>query len=136
MKAVGSALFSWNTALLVGVTAMTAYGPKIIEMIRGTDTLAEAKKRATERQKEYDQIQDSANSSAAKQITTVNSLLYTLQKETSTREQQQGALKKLQDIYPSYFKNLDLDDVKNGKIANTIKTSLSPPYWQQQKQGR
>ncbi|MGN7785193.1 hypothetical protein ACTJIJ_11730 [Niabella sp. 22666] len=125
-RTIALSIFSWQTALSLGVTALTMYGPKIWEMIRGTDHLAAAKKRATERQKEYDQTLDSSNSTAAKQITTVNSLLYTLQKETSTREQQQGALKKLQDIYPSYFKNLDLDDVKNGKIANTIKNELIP----------
>jgi hypothetical protein len=43
-----------------------------------------------------------------------------LQSNTATQEQRRMALKKLQELYPTYFKDLDLEKAKTGDIATAI----------------
>lgn len=45
-----SALFSWQTALSVGITMLTMYGQKIVEFITGSENAKEATKRQKEEQ--------------------------------------------------------------------------------------
>lgn len=126
LSQVGSALFSWNTLLMVGVTALTVYGPKLWEFIAGTDGAAEAQKRLNERKKELEAIDENAYKTAGKNIGQINSLLSVLENENSTYEAKSGALKKLQDLYPTTLGQLTLHDVKSGKLAETIKNILIP----------
>jgi hypothetical protein len=43
-----------------------------------------------------------------------------LQSNTATQDQRRMALKKLQELYPTYFKDLDLEKAKTGDIATAI----------------
>jgi len=48
LRALGSALLSWQTALAVGVTLLTLYGAELVNAVRGLDELAIAQKKANE----------------------------------------------------------------------------------------
>ena len=47
-KQVTSAFFSWNTALSLGITLLTVFSPKIMEMISGTSQSAEEIKKSAD----------------------------------------------------------------------------------------
>lgn len=53
LGAVASAVFSWQTALSVGITLLTAYGAKIIEYITGTEKATKATADHNKEIKEY-----------------------------------------------------------------------------------
>ena len=44
LEQVGDALFSWNTLMMVGVTALTVYGPKLIDWISNLSAAKRAAK--------------------------------------------------------------------------------------------
>lgn len=59
-KQLGSAIFSFQSLLSVGVTLLTLYGGKIIDLIFNTDELKKALKRVTDQQELYNrQLEDS-----------------------------------------------------------------------------
>lgn len=47
IKQLGAALFSWQTALSVGVTLLTLYGGKLVDVVMGTKELEQAQKNLT-----------------------------------------------------------------------------------------
>lgn len=51
----------------------------------------------------------------------VESLIETIKDETKTRYDKQKALNTLQDLYPNIFANLDMEEVKNLNLTETIK---------------
>lgn len=61
LKSIASAVFSWQTALSVGVTLLTLYGGKLIEWIINTDKEAEALDRLTKSIKNQNDALKSAN---------------------------------------------------------------------------
>jgi len=126
LKAIGGALFSWNTLLLIGVTALSAYGPKLVEFIRGNEDAAEAARKLEERQKEVNRAVDESNREAGKQIANIKILTATILSEATSRKEQQAALKSLKELYPNHLKNLSLDAARSGELAKIINNELVP----------
>ncbi len=51
----------------------------------------------------------------------IESLIETIKDETKTRYDKQKALNVLQDLYPNIFANLDMEEIKNLNLTETIK---------------
>lgn len=60
-KQLGSAIFSFQSLLSIGVTLLTLYGGKIIDLIFNTDELKKALKRVTNQQELYNRQLEDAN---------------------------------------------------------------------------
>lgn len=63
MQALGSALFSWQTLLSVGITLLTVYGGELADWVKEMFNGADATEEAAEKLKEYSAQADAAKSS-------------------------------------------------------------------------
>jgi hypothetical protein len=89
---VTSALFSWNTALSLGITALTVFSPQIIELINNMGGVDASIKAATEAQKELNKwVQDYIETDYQKAIRKEN-------EETAVKLQQLRELVRLQSL--------------------------------------
>jgi len=98
--------------VMVGVTALTMYGPKLWEMAKGakaaagdldalTDALVKGKQAATEEVNELD-------------------MLYKITQDTTKSiEDRRLAVDKLQILYPAYFKNIEDEKILNGEATSS-----------------
>ena len=118
-KQLGTALFSWQTALSLGVTLLTVYGGKLIELAtnafntsKGIDVLSESKKQLNE-------INKKAQEDSLKEIVSMGLLFKQAKDTTATYEQRVSAIKQLRDSYPKYLQNLTDEQILAGntKIA-------------------
>ena len=63
LKALGGAIFSWQTALSIGVTLLTVYGGKLVEYAFGVKESSKEVKEAAEQEKKYqDELKKSQKS--------------------------------------------------------------------------
>ena len=121
-KQFASALFSWQTLISVGITLLTVYGDEIwdwtIKMINGgkiVESLAEKQKILNDTRKE-------GNKDAASEISKLETLYRVATNEALSREQRLKATYKLQDLYPSYFKNMSIEEIMLGKAITKYKS--------------
>ena len=113
-KQLAAGIFSWNTALVVGITLLTAYGKEIFDYIGGIFKAKEAIDYLSESQKVFNESMDEGAKNAQKDITRLQ-LLYKAAIDTARgMEERNKAVAALQKEYPDYFKNLDAEAIKNG----------------------
>lgn len=127
-KQVLSSIFSWQTAMVVGITLLTMYGREIGNWIKG---LFGASKANEELAKSLDEINKSysaavleGSKNAQKELTNLNLLYKASQNDKISKEERKKAVDELQKQYPSYFKNLTDEQILAGK-ASAAYLSLS-----------
>lgn len=127
-KQVLSSIFSWQTAMVVGITLLTMYGKEIGNWIKG---LFGASKANEELAKSLDEINKSysaaileGSKNAQKELTNLNLLYKASQNDRISKEDRKKAVDELQKQYPSYFKNLTDEQILAGK-ASAAYLSLS-----------
>lgn len=127
-KQVLSSIFSWQTAMVVGITLLTMYGKEIGNWMKG---LFGASKANEELAKSLDEINKSysaaileGSKNAQKELTNLNLLYKASQNDKISKEERKKAVDELQKQYPSYFKNLTDEQILAGK-ASAAYLSLS-----------
>lgn len=127
-KQVLSSIFSWQTAMVVGITLLTMYGREIGNWVKG---LFGANKANEELAKSLDEINKSysaaileGSKNAQKELTNLNLLYKASQNDKISKEERKKAVDELQKQYPSYFKNLTDEQILAGK-ASAAYLSLS-----------
>lgn len=127
-KQVLSSIFSWQTAMVVGITLLTMYGKEIGNWVKG---LFGASKANEELAKSLDEINKSysaaileGSKNAQKELTNLNLLYKASQNDRISKEERKKAVDELQKQYPSYFKNLTDEQILAGK-ASAAYLSLS-----------
>ncbi len=115
-KQLTGALFSWGTALSIGITLLTVYGKEIGEWVKalfkGKDALGELKK-ANE---EFRQTKLKGTQDAQMELTHMQSLYRAATNNKLAYDERHKAVKALQDQYPTYFKNMTTETVMAGKV--------------------
>lgn len=132
---IASSLFSVNTALTLGVLALTLYGKDLINFFQylgKTDDEIEAIKYAAEKLKkeeeaikqarrdaleELEKLQKDLNKAMADGVGTADALFAAVSDVTRSDKDRQAALKELQRLYPEYFKNMTTEKTLAGDIA-------------------
>lgn len=121
-KQVAGAIFSWQTALQVGITALTIYGPKIYEAIKGTD-------KATESQKKYaealNEASKSAQVNALEEVNKLSILSRIAQDNNQKLSERKEAVEALRRIAPEYFKDLSNETILYGDISSAVRLATS-----------
>lgn len=113
-KQLTGAIFSWQTALVVGLTVFTLYGKEIVGFIGNLFKTKEAIDKAKIAQEEYNKVKLEGIKSAQSELTRLE-LLYSAYKNANTSaETRNKILKELQEKYPAYFGNLDSESTKLG----------------------
>lgn len=126
LKQVGAALFSWNTLMMVGVTALTVYGPKLIDWISNLSAAKRAAKALKEEEEALTKEREKSSQSAGQQIGRLTSLNAVLLSNTASVKAKKGAYDEILKQYPSYKSILDDEFKRTGNVANTIKNVLVP----------
>ena len=117
-KQLAREMFSWGTALSVGVTLLTVYGKDIVEFIA---TLFKAEKgiqSLTENQKELNVALSESSGSYAEQKVNIDVLYKTATDLNKTYKERKDAVDDLQKQYPFYFKNLSDEEIMTGKAKD------------------
>ena len=112
LKQLAGAVFSWQTLISVGVTLLTLYGGKIVEWARNLSTGAKA-------QEDLNKAVKEGNQNAYKEAGQLDILYKVATNVNLTLEQRKKAVDKLQDQYPSYFRNISDEVIMNGKARNS-----------------
>jgi hypothetical protein len=116
-RQVLSALGSWQTMLVVGITLLTAYGKEIGEWVA---ELFKGKKQlnaAAEAQKIYNATMTQGLADSEKTVTSLRILYDITQNQTIAMDKRRQAAEKLQKLYPSYLGNLTTEQIITGKAA-------------------
>lgn len=116
-KQMLSSIFSWQTALVAGLTVLTVYGKEITEWVgslfKGKKALDSTKMAA----EQFHATMAKGAIDAQGEITKLN-LLYRAATDLSKPYKERAeAVKKLQDIYPAYFGNMSAEQVMVGNAV-------------------
>ncbi len=118
-KQVAGSLFSWQTALVLGITALSMYGEEIISLTRNMFNASSAIDRTRIVTDALNKVQSEGVKNAQDELTKLN-LLYRAATDTSQATQDRiSAVKKLKELYPEHLKNIDNERIMNGKAADT-----------------
>ena len=123
-KQVVKGIFSWQTALIVGVTVLSMYGKDIVNWIKGLFKAEDAMKDLVDVQKELNAVQAKGAQNAQDEIIRLNLLYKATQDAKRPVEERKKAVDELQKVYPEYFENLTDEEVLAGKASDAY-TRLS-----------
>lgn len=124
-KQMIGAIFNWQTALIVGVTVLTAYSREIQawvqELIEGIDAASELAKT----QKTLNELHDNAAKKTAKETAELELLYGATQDTTRTIQERTAAAEKLQQLFPNYFGNLRTETILVGNAQRAYELLTS-----------
>ena len=117
-KQIVKSIFSWQTALVGGITLLTLYGNEIADWV---EELFKGKKQidaAAIAQEHFHNAISKGTTDAQREITKLD-LLYKAATDTSKAyDERRIAIEKLQKEYPAYFGNMDAELIAAGMLKN------------------
>jgi hypothetical protein len=127
-KSIMSAMFSWQTAMSLGITLLTIYGGKIVAWIGNLLKGEKALKSMTDAQNELNESFEVARENSKSDIANLD-LLYNVAKDV-TKEMglRKDATKQLIATYPEYFKNIKEEVVLAGKATEAYLNQRNAIY--------
>ncbi len=117
-KQLLSSLFSWQTAMILGITLLTMYGDKIVDWIANVFSAEGATKAWKEAQEDLNKTFDEGDVAAAKAEAQADVLYRIATDETRAIEDRVKAGEILQNQYEDYFGNLSTEEIMLGKAAS------------------
>lgn len=117
IKQIASSLFSWQTAIVAGITVLSAYGTEIGKWVKSLFTAEKAINAVKQAQTDLNTIRLKSQKDILDEITSYKLYLSTARDETKSLEERQIAVKKLQDEYAFYFGKLTEQQVLAGDTA-------------------
>lgn len=121
-KQIASGIFSWNTALTVGVTLLTVYGKDIVEFVSGLFNAEKQLDATAEAQKRLNESQTEGIKNAQSELLKLNLLSREAEDESKHRSDRLKAVSELQRLYPDYLGNIDKEKILAGDVSNIYKT--------------
>ena len=117
-KQIIGSLFSWQTALSLGVVLLTVYGKEMVNWIASLFKSEEALNANTIATNQLNAARLKGAQSAQDELVTLRLLYQATQDENVSKENKLKAVKELQKEYPSYFGNLSAEQILAGKAAS------------------
>lgn len=124
-KQLLGSIFSWQAALVIGITLLSAYGSEIAKWV---GSLFKAKKAVNEVANEVAMAEiDLANarrkgiSDSVKERTELELLYKATQDASRSMKERNAAASELQKKYPSYLGNMSKEDILLGKASSSYK---------------
>ena len=125
-KQLLGSLFSWQSALVIGITLLSAYGNEVIGWVA---SLFKGKKALEETTSAYKQLEDARRkgiSDSVKERAELDLLYKASQDNSRLMKERIAAIDELQRKYPSYFGNMSKEEILAGKASDTyVKLSKS-----------
>ena len=120
-KQVAGSLFSWQTALVAGVTILSMYGEEIFNVAGEMSGLSKVTKTQIDRQKELNDSQQKGAQNAQEELTKLKLLYQASQDITRPMAERKRAVDELKKSYPKYLGNLTEEEILTGKAATQYK---------------
>lgn len=117
LKQLMNSVFSWGTALSLGITLLTVFGKEIGEFIKALFKGAKALDYFAERQKMMLEVRRKGFGDAQTEIVNLQNLYRASQNVNLSMDERKKAVDELQRRYPQTFKNLKDEDILVGKAA-------------------
>jgi len=116
-----SSVFSWGTALSIGVTLLTMYGKDLVEYAAQVFKVAKAHDYLTETKKQVNDANLKGAKDAQLEIVELKTVYDTAKNVALSSQQRYDAAKKLQDQYPKTFENFSVEQIQLGKVDTAYK---------------
>lgn len=117
-KQLTKSIFSWQTALVVGITLLSVYGKDIMDWIAGLFKGKRAVDDIVSAERMWVNALKEGRSASIKERTELD-LLYKATQDTSrSMQERNAAVDELQKKFPGYFENISKEDFLAGKAAD------------------
>lgn len=120
-KQLVSSIFSWQTAMMVGITLLTVYGKDIANWVKGLFKAKAAISDLVFAQQQLNAAQKEARKDAISEHTKLKTLYATTQDMTLAMEDRLTAVKQMKEQYPSYFSQLSNEAILAGNAAGAYR---------------
>lgn len=116
-KQLVSSLFSWQSAMMVGITLLSIYGKDIANWVSGLFKAEKQIDAVTEAANKWAKAMGDAQKEAVKEQTALRILYNATQDHTKSLRERNIAADELQKRYPKYFENLSNEAILAGKAS-------------------
>lgn len=116
-KQVASSLFSWQTALVLGVTALSMYATDIVAAISSQSSFKKSVDSTALAMKQLNSAREKGVQDAQQELTSLNVLYSASMDDARSKEERLSAVKQLKAEYPDYFKNLSNEAIMAGQAS-------------------
>lgn len=127
-KQIISSLFSWQTALLAGVTVLSMYGKEIGEWVKSLFKGKEAVDAMAEAQRQLHETRLEGTINAQEEATNLMLTVRAMQDSSNSMDDRRLAMQRLQSEYPSYFSNMSEEILLYGDLSGTINELVTNMY--------
>lgn len=125
-KQLLGSLFSWQSALVIGITLLSAYGSEIADWVSSLFKGKKALDEIASAETELANAKRKGISDSIKERAELDLLYKASQDNSRLMEERIAAIDELQRKYPSYFGNMSKEEILAGKASDTyIKLSKS-----------
>lgn len=119
-KQIISSLFSWQTALIAGITALTLYGKEIGNWVKGLFKGKEAIDAIAKAEQTLADIRRQATLDAQEEVVQMQLAVQAMQDNNRSMDERKRAMRTLQDQYPEYFGKLNEEKLLYGEIGESV----------------
>lgn len=116
-KQLVSSIFSWQTALIVAITAMSMYGKEIVSWIGNLFKAKDTTEEVRIEQEKLNKAMADARKSAAEETASLRVLYAMTQNTSASMQDRLAAVNKLQQQYPAYFGNISKEAILAGQAS-------------------
>lgn len=117
-KQLVKGIFSWQTALVVGITLLTAYGKEITAWVKGLFSAEKALDAVAEAQSKISTGSLEGAKNAQEELLKLNLLRKTAEDASVAYSERVKAVDELQRMYPDYLGNVDKERILSGEISD------------------
>lgn len=119
-KQIIGSLFSWQTALIAGITALTLYGKEIGNWVKGLFKGKEAIDAVARAEKTLADVRRQGMLDAQEEATQVKLAVKAMQDSNRSLDERKRAMRTLQDQYPEYFGKLREEQMLYGEVGDSV----------------
>lgn len=120
-KQLVSSIFSWQSAMMVGITLLTVYGKDIWEWIRGLSKAKEVIIDMISAEQEMAIARKKASESIKKEQAELDMLYRIMKNSSNTMEQRKSAYADFVSLYPKYANVMENEKINIGKLNTAYK---------------
>lgn len=120
-KQLLGSIFSWQSALVIGITLLSAYGSEIAKWIGSLFKAEKAVNEVASAETNLANARRKGISDSMKERTELEFLYKATQDTSRSMEERNAAVEELQKKYPSYFGNMSNEEILVGKAAKSYK---------------
>ena len=124
LKQIGTSLLSWQTALVLGVTALSMYGKEIGKWVVSLFKGKEALDAINNAERDLHEARMTGTVDAQEEVTNLRLMVSAMQDASLSMNERKTAMKSLQDMYPEYFGNLSEEQMLYGDLTTSVETLI------------